>query len=180
MIATRISEHSHYELLPQMLAAGWGEKPRAEVMHLVHQSLFRLQKVAPGLLNAVKRGSNCCLYHPSKITKAPGVDCLPGRKKYLRITLQRGKEGKESPVREYGHRLVCWAWHGPPIGDKTVARHTCSNPNGRCINPAHLEWGSVADNCSDVTRLKGQRQKERTRLQNMIDCEGGRSSSQEY
>jgi hypothetical protein len=177
MMATKLSDRSEYELLPQMLAAGWGEMPWGEVMHLSHQTLHRLQRVAPSLLNAEKRGS-CCLYHPSKISMAPGVDTLPGRKKYLRISLFNSKGG-HGPVREYAHRLVCWVWNGPPLGDKTVARHTCSNPNGRCINPAHLEWGSVTDNCGDVTQLKGQRERQRRKLHDMLDSDGGRISSQQ-
>jgi hypothetical protein len=62
---------------------------------------------------------------------APGVDTLHGRKKYLRISLFSSKGG-HGPVREYAHRLVCWVWNGPPLGDKTVARHT-----DRVLAPHH-------------------------------------------
>lgn len=42
------------------------------------------------------------------------------------------------------HRLVCENAHGSsPVGSPH-AIHSCDNP--RCANPAHLRWGSNADN----------------------------------
>lgn len=168
----------HCEMLPQMYAAGWGGRTASEALILAHRAMETMERVAPGLLHPqLGRESRCCLYHPSKISQTPGVDCMPGSKQYLRIKLLGG----DSPniQREYGHRLMCWAYHGPPQGNETVVRHTCCNPKGRCLNPAHLEWSTVAVNCGDVARLRRQREGARKQLQNMSDYEGGRSPSQQ-
>ena len=42
------------------------------------------------------------------------------------------------------HRLICEEAHGAPPADKPLAIHACDNPP--CANPAHLRWGSTADN----------------------------------
>lgn len=163
-------------MLPQMHAAGWGEVPAQEACLWARDALEKIEQVTPGLLQLQLEGrSRCCLYHTSQISRTQGVDCMPGSKKYLRIKLLGGP----GIIREYGHRLVCWAYNGPPQGNRTVARHTCCNPKGRCLNPSHIEWSTVAVNCGDVARLRRERERERKKLQAMIDNEGGRSPSQQ-
>ena len=50
-------------------------------------------------------------------------------------------------VRSFGpHRLALILAVGFPVG-KQLALHSCDNPI--CVNPAHLRWGSYADNASD-------------------------------
>lgn len=46
------------------------------------------------------------------------------------------------------HRLFCRCFNGPPKHYQTECRHACGNP--RCINPAHLEWGTHEDNMHDM------------------------------
>lgn len=48
------------------------------------------------------------------------------------------------------HRLACEHAHGPAPAGKPFAIHSCDRPS--CCNPAHLRWGSHADNMQD--RLK--------------------------
>lgn len=53
------------------------------------------------------------------------------------------------------HRFAYLHFIGP-IGDGVVVRHRCDNP--RCVNPHHLELGSVADNVRDMDE-RGRRSK---------------------
>ena len=48
------------------------------------------------------------------------------------------------------HRVICERRHGPPPVDKPLACHKCGN--SLCVNPAHIEWGSHADNSADAIR----------------------------
>jgi len=70
---------------------------------------------------------------------------------YVSIVLGRLRSGAQQSGRRYisidAHRLVCWLVHGPPAergGTAENALHKCSN--SRCINPAHLEWGTQQKN----------------------------------
>lgn len=52
------------------------------------------------------------------------------------------------------HRLM-WEMHNGPIPDpELIVRHRCDNPP--CINPNHLELGTLSDNSADMSeRLRG-------------------------
>ena len=66
----------------------------------------------------------------------------------------RGKDGyglvSIDGRKERVHRLVCERVHGPPANPSDVARHACGNGASGCANPAHLSWGTQAQNCQDT------------------------------
>jgi len=92
---------------------------------------------------------------PPSITCAvqPGTS---GKKKkgqpqyYYRVTLE-GRAGKrKDAITELGHRLVCWAAHGPPPitrdfhASTACVMHLCGNP--RCLSAGHLRHGTKEHN----------------------------------
>jgi hypothetical protein len=59
---------------------------------------------------------------------------------YLNVDLVYG----ESRWQDTGHRMVLWAWAGPPSLPGLEAMHLCGNK--RCLCPAHLMWGTHRQN----------------------------------
>jgi len=55
----------------------------------------------------------------------------------------KGGQKKKVAVREYAHRLVCWAFNGPPAKGQECA-HLCGCVN--CLAPMHLKWASREQN----------------------------------
>lgn len=53
-------------------------------------------------------------------------------------------EGRSHPA----HRVVLHVETGITLATALVARHSCDNPI--CCNPDHLEWGTIAENQSDM------------------------------
>ncbi len=49
------------------------------------------------------------------------------------------------------HRIVCARVHGGP-GPGAVTRHLCGMGAKGCVNPAHLAWGTQAENGQDAVR----------------------------
>jgi len=48
------------------------------------------------------------------------------------------------PVRELAHRLVCWAFRGPPLLESMECAHLCGCAN--CLAPLHLVWVTCHQN----------------------------------
>lgn len=75
---------------------------------------------------------------------------------YLKVELGLDKEKSQGGkvVYERAHRLVCWAFHGPPPEPDMIVMHTCNMPT--CLCPLHLKWGTQKDN-SKGRKKKGYR-----------------------
>ena len=76
---------------------------------------------------------------------------------YLCILLDNGVTRKG--VYEYAHRIVCFAYHGPPPPNKTYCLHRCYSKGRQtdsydCLSPLHLEWGTPKENSKDRDRKK--------------------------
>lgn len=50
------------------------------------------------------------------------------------------------------HRAAKALADGPPCEESLVACHACDNP--RCCNPAHIFWGTAADNNQDAKKKR--------------------------
>ena len=78
---------------------------------------------------------------------------------YLYILLDKGDKGVRRGVYEYAHRIVCFAYHGPPPPNKTYCLHRCYSKGRQtdsydCLSPLHLEWGTPKENSIDRDRKK--------------------------
>ncbi len=76
---------------------------------------------------------------------------------YLYVALGGGK------LRESGHRILCWVFHGPPPLDSHVVHHVCEHTS--CLNPVHLMW-------KENSLHSREHALERHRLQNSMAHEG--------
>jgi hypothetical protein len=67
---------------------------------------------------------------------------------------------------EYGrvnfsaHRVAYLMTHGDFPPDGLVVRHKCDTP--QCVNPYHLEYGTVADNMQDMVRRGRQTKRDQS------------------
>lgn len=73
--------------------------------------------------------------------------------------------GKRTEVR--AHRFAWETWHRKPVPAGMVLRHGCDNPP--CVNPAHLEPGTSADNMRDMVERGRHYMAGRTRCPNGHD-----------
>jgi hypothetical protein len=81
---------------------------------------------------------------------------------YLYILLDKGvlDKGVRKGVYEYAHRIVCFAYHGPPPSlHESYCLHRCFRKGRQtdsydCLSPLHLEWGTPKENSKDRDRKK--------------------------
>jgi hypothetical protein len=109
-----------------------------------------------GLNDYVATSSGCWEWLGSKQSKGYGV-CDPRFFGLPHLANARKVNGQYTAL---AHR-VFYAFHVGPIPEGLVVRHICDNPP--CVNPAHLEIGTVADNQKDMAergRSKAGRRQE--------------------
>jgi len=47
------------------------------------------------------------------------------------------------------HRIVCERVHGPSVGGRKYAAHSCGKGHLGCVNPKHLRWATHQENMMD-------------------------------
>jgi hypothetical protein len=92
----------------------------------------------------------CMLADPTRVMQHDNlfIDQRMKKKKkdsnsfYLRLHVNSKKR------QEYAHRVLCWAWHGPPPGgwdgENYLVSHKCHNKS--CLNGLHLSWADPITN----------------------------------
>jgi hypothetical protein len=76
-----------------------------------------------------------------------GDDCL--RWPFSTLTNGYGTIQTKDGRKRIASRVMCEAAHGMPPKDDMQAAHSCGNGNKGCVNPRHLRWATVIDNCHD-------------------------------
>jgi len=118
--------------------AHWGEHKRGQTDLAVH--LRRKAKEPHTVREFVEANRN-----------AKSAECIfvPGAKKGAPSTLRFCN--KSITAAKYMALLT----YGTPRNAGAVVRHMCGNGHLSCVNPAHLEWGSEANNRQDAGKHQG-------------------------
>lgn len=71
------------------------------------------------------------------------------------ITWPFGRSGQgygaySSSGESRAHRAICVLVYGPSPFNGAVVRHLCGKGHERCVNPAHLAWGTHQENSQDA------------------------------
>jgi hypothetical protein len=107
----------------------------------------------------------CMLYNVKLVRHGGGVEYLSehtsgatsAEGSYLKVNLgDCVADGVKRCITELAHRIVLWAFVGPPSKADMVAMHLCDTKS--CLNPRHLFWGSVAEN-NKAARMGSGREK---------------------
>lgn len=112
--------------------------------HFVHPPM-----VADLYIDHPKHFHCMCLMAPKQLgtgwkNDSPYVLMLVGYKQSKKLV----------PVYVYAHRLLCWAMHGCPPQENSIALHYPCKGQHRCICPKHLRWGDSARNKKDKLYMK--------------------------
>lgn len=88
-----------------------------------------------------------------------GDDCLIWP--HARLTNGYGMIQVKGGSKRIASRVMCEAAHGMPARPEMQAAHICGNGKKGCVNPKHLRWATVIDNCHDKydhgTHLYGEK-----------------------
>lgn len=103
-----------------------------------------------GLLGEVD--CNVCMpWNKSKVKHAKHMSVTGAG--YLTITLGEGLS-PTNPCKEYGHRIICFLFNGPPPPHMDQVSHRCHNKE--CLNPSHLVWATHKTNYHQPKRQHTQ------------------------
>lgn len=140
-----VSIHDSRFVLPSRWRdCGWRKKNSLQRLHL---SLSLIAACTPSLTQSIhddnkedKAGKdcNCCHYNHALLQPQSYKHKVQGdATHYLDVFI-----GKALGIsyKEKAHRVMCYAWHGPPSSHLPVVRHLCSNIGGTCVNPYTVEY----------------------------------------
>ena len=112
--------------------------PYVEHRHVSEDDLLRMTIMSKSIVS----GNGCWEWQGAK---SHGYGAIMRNRQRLRV-----------------HRLSYELWCGP-IPEGMVMRHSCDNPS--CVNPAHLEPGTQAENIQDIVVRGRHGRKKLTRAQ---------------
>ena len=128
-----------------------------------------LQYERRGLFGSGVEGA-CMLLSEAKVATAKGM-YQQERCGYVKVTLG---ELRGRSITEWGHRLVLWAMHGPPVSPAGWTTrgphclHMCGHKD--CLNPSHLVWGTARDNRVDDDDVYFERLQEQGRRSGRVSA----------
>lgn len=76
-----------------------------------------------------------------------GDDCLIWP--FARLTNGYPVIGVDDGRKRIASRVMCEVAHGMPEDESMQAAHSCGNGHKACVNPNHLRWATVKENCHD-------------------------------
>ncbi|KAL6748736.1 hypothetical protein V8C86DRAFT_2442796 [Haematococcus lacustris] len=124
-----------FPLDPRLSIEQFGDR----VLSRLHQCLTPKGQAQGGLAVSVGQEHGCYFQKLEASSSSSSSNSSSSKKQtgYLYMKVAPG-------YHEVAHRLVLWAFDGPPQEPHHEVLHVCGSRH--CLNPSHLVWGSKADN----------------------------------